>query len=330
MPRKPDPFWKEIRPLWWAEIKLWFGWTDWVHAILKTGIQLGGLWFAFYLTGKVEDFIGSLAVELGKVVLVFLFIFPILFITYTRASNKLYQKQKTALTKFSKEIRGEKLWTKPEISFETRVSDDFSDNVFYWNVRLVVHNNEDIDLTDCYATLTHAADYLEEQQAAMQDPKIKKDRLRWSKSGYSNDNCEITIPLTDSREVNLVHTKRNFEYLLCGKTVSANIILGTRLYIVKIRIDGKFNGKSIQPQYFDGYIYYDGTRLRNYKFEDTRNGEIMGSGEGSILDPYMLFEKGDWTQDDRIPIPRPDKNNVKNEEKRKTTQTKGTKKRSLH
>jgi len=238
-------------------------------------------------------------------------------VSYMVANIELYKKQKSKITSLSKIVRGNKLWTEPNIILETKVSDDYSDGIFYWNARLIVTNNEDVDLTDCYATLIYAADYLEEQQREMQDPKIKKDRIRWSKSGYSNDNCEITIPLTDSREVNLVHTKRNFEYLLCGKTIPANTILGTRLYIVKIRLDGKYNGKAIKPQFFDGYIYYDGTRLRHYKFDDTRNSVIIESGEGNLLDPYMIFKEGDWTQDDRIPIPRPNKNKVKNEKQSK-------------
>lgn len=185
---------------------------------------------------------------------------------------------------------GNFIWAEPEITLSPKVYDDYSDSSFYQNARLNVYNNEQIEITDCFATLIYATDYIEYNHTALQDRKVSNQRLRWSQSGFSNEKCELAIQPKDSRDINLVHTKRNFEYLLCGKTIPSNFMLGTRLFLVKIRIDGKFNGKAMKPLLFNGYLY---------------NGS------------ELYFEEGDWMKDKRIPITRPEKEDTK-EKKRKS------------
>lgn len=175
-------------------------------------------------------------------------------------------------------------WSEPEIVLTPKVYDDHSDGSFYQNARLNVYNNEQIEITDCFATLIDASDYIEDDHRTLQDRRASNQRLRWSQSGFSNDKCELAIPPKDSRDINVVHTKRHFEYLACGKPISSNIILGTRLYLVKIRLDGKFNGKTMKPLLFNGYLYYGGE---------------------------LYFEEGDWMKDKRLPIPRPEKEDIK-------------------
>lgn len=170
-------------------------------------------------------------------------------------------------------------WAEPELTLTTNVSDDFADGSLYRNARLSVSNNEETEIAECYATLEYAAAYIEQQDREFQDPRLRKQRLRWSQSGLANDKCEISIPPRDSREVNLAHTKRGLEFLLCGRTVQPNFMLGTRLYLIKIRIDGKLNGKAIKPEFFEGYLFNQ--------------------------NEAMLFHEGDWKKDEHVPIRRP-------------------------
>jgi len=197
---------------------------------------------------------------------------------------------------FVYKLFGDYTWIEPEITLSPKVLPDYSDGSFYQNARLNIYNNEQIEITDCFATLVSVADYIEYNQKALQDHKASNQRLRWSQAGFSNEKCEVTIPPKDSREVNLVHTKRNLEYLLCSKTVSPNFMLGARLFLVKIRVDGKFNGKVMKPLIFDGYLY---------------NGS------------ELYFEEGDWKKDKRISMPKSEKG-ITNEKKQKPVQKKNS------
>jgi hypothetical protein len=85
---------KDFNPLWWMEIKLWFGWTDLPKTILKTGGQIFSILLVFWLGGKMESFLDSAFVTVAGWIFGILIIPLIMFITYIRASNKLYDEQK--------------------------------------------------------------------------------------------------------------------------------------------------------------------------------------------------------------------------------------------
>jgi hypothetical protein len=57
--------------------------------------------------------------------------------------------------------------------------------------------------------------------------------------------------------------------------------------LIRVRLDGKMNGKNIKPKFFDGYLYIMNSL--------ESNGEIVYA---------RIFEKGNWMKDKRIPKPK--------------------------
>ena len=104
MNEKRETYWQEFRPLWWDEIKSWFGWTDLMSTILKSGSQTLALFIVFLLGGSAENFFEAAAVQLVTYILVFISLEVILFITYIRASRKLYQNQRNILDRLQTKL----------------------------------------------------------------------------------------------------------------------------------------------------------------------------------------------------------------------------------
>ena len=86
-------YWQEFSPLWWEEIKLWFGWTDLLSAFIKSGIQVLAVLIVLMLGGSAESFFETAAVQLVVYIIVFIFLEVILLVTYHRAGKKLYENQ---------------------------------------------------------------------------------------------------------------------------------------------------------------------------------------------------------------------------------------------
>jgi len=84
-------YWQEFYPLWWDEIKSWFGWTDFLSTFIKSGIQVIAVLIIFLAGGSAENFFETAAIQFVTYFLIFLFIEVILLITYHRASKKLFE-----------------------------------------------------------------------------------------------------------------------------------------------------------------------------------------------------------------------------------------------
>jgi hypothetical protein len=197
-------------------------------------------------------------------------------------------------------------WAEPNITLTTQVYDDYSEGRFYKNARLLVHNHEQIELTECFATLIYVADYYENDDREIPDRRVNGNRLKWSHSALSNAECKLSIPPTDKREVNVAHTKRNFEYLLCDRNIGANVFLATNLRLVHIRIDGKLDGKSFKPLQFTGYIF---SQSVPYLIKGVEHIEEVKDGKSTIRNipreirnsvEFMIFGDGDWKKDEQI------------------------------
>ncbi len=156
----PGNYWKDFSPIWWDEIKLWYGWTDWINAMYRTGIQIGSIILVFILGRGAENFFDSVIVKVAEWCLTILLLQFALTITYLRASRKLYGKQKdTEYEQKGKIVRLEKRsrtgtpikTAKITISPRDELGGD--QNGFHYAF-LEVENGEDNDLLDCYANLT--------------------------------------------------------------------------------------------------------------------------------------------------------------------------------
>ena len=53
-------YWKDFSIIWVEEIKLWFGWTDWIKAVYKTGGQIIAIVLVFFFGGKLESFLDNI------------------------------------------------------------------------------------------------------------------------------------------------------------------------------------------------------------------------------------------------------------------------------
>ncbi len=172
-------------------------------------------------------------------------------------------------------------WPKPTIVLSSKVETRSTQDGIVTYASLVARNQEDQEITDCYATL-ETATYL---YGAQMTPVagIRNNRLRWKEDQYGNGDCRITIPpKPGSRIISVSDTTNGFRFSACKPSSSGSGQLGT--YLVKIRVDGKLGGKDIEPQFFAGYLYI---------------GNVRGSQTLT-----MILEKGDWRKDKRIPKPK--------------------------
>lgn len=72
-----------------------------------------------------------------------------------------------------------------------------------------------------------------------------------------------------------------FKFAFCKESYNERTLQG--IYIIRIRIDGKFNGKDMKPKFFDGHLLMDRV--------STESGIVT----------RMVFNSGDWTQNKDIP-----------------------------
>ncbi len=66
-----------------------------IRAIWRTGIHITALVLLLWLGRDLNNFIEFVGVQIIEIVLILVSLYSILFITYIRASNNLYEKQKT-------------------------------------------------------------------------------------------------------------------------------------------------------------------------------------------------------------------------------------------
>jgi hypothetical protein len=253
-------FSSKILPIWWEEIKLWFGWNDMLSTIWKTGIQLAGLWFAFYITGNVEDFIGSLAVEVGKIIFVIACVFTILFITYIRASNKLYDSQKEK----EKELTDSIIKLTNELNKEPIDVDlDVYEHAFYENeintvnkmVCVVVQNNSDEDIR-CYTALR----FLIRINSDNSSDNLIGEAIRngslisWSGGGV-DENQEVLIKAGQERIVNIA---QGTEGRLVFKMQNLDFAqYQNGIYALDVEIGGHIGGKKMKKRTECFHIEYE-------------------------------------------------------------------------
>ena len=153
-------YWKDFTPIWWEEIKSWFGWTDWLNAMMKTGVQLGSVFLVFFFGGNAESFLDSVLVKVAEWILTILLLQFVLTITYLRASRKLYSKQKYAhQEQTTKNSRLRKLTQTQTIKTTQIEFGQSAENPFYEEedkyhiVYLEIKNGEDYDLRNCFVNL---------------------------------------------------------------------------------------------------------------------------------------------------------------------------------
>ena len=94
------------------------------------------------------------------------------------------------------------------------------------------------------------------------------------------------------------------KYIIKNKIANS---FGERLFTARVRVDGKFNGKNIRPQYFEGYIFVENKpdifEAVETTTEQIGNGEIKETKRNireRTVYTNMLFEEGDWTKNVKL------------------------------
>ncbi len=151
---------------------------------------------------------------------------------------------------------------------------------------LEIYNNEGSAITDCCSTLVTATNYYGGDMTPI--PHLKDERLQWMNAAFSSDDCKITIPPQKGEKVNIARASGGFSFSGC-KTNRFGIDL-QGLYTVRIRVDGKFQGKDMKPLFFDGYMYVA--------------NQIYSIDDAHQIWTNLIFEEGDWTKDKRIKLPK--------------------------
>lgn len=191
-------------------------------------------------------------------------------------------------------------WSKPKIKLIAHKHLDYVRGNS--TARLEIKNLEESEITGCYATLEQAHDIFfdGEWKGKLLIPNSinKPSRVVWDETEESYGRCEIDIPLKNSCHINIMDMAGGIHYNLCGdKKIEPSYVFRTVVCTFRIRIDGKFNGKGMKPQFFDGYVRF-GYKPFHFTSSDIENEHDVIEGNRYV--PYMIFGSGDWTKDEEI------------------------------
>ncbi len=171
-------------------------------------------------------------------------------------------------------------WLKRTVVLSTKVETKHVPDGVVIMASLVARNQENQAITDCFATLEAATNLYGMQLTPL--TKIRNSRLRWKEGQPSSEACMTTLPARSVSRICVADTADGFQFSACKPSATYDRgRLG--LYLVKIKVDGKLRGNSIEPQLFEGYLYV----------EDAKKGKP----------PKIIFERGDWKKDKRLPKP---------------------------
>jgi hypothetical protein len=173
---------------------------------------------------------------------------------------------------------------RPKLSLNPIVPDPFASVYQTKRALLAVQNHEEVEITDCYATLEKAV-WLSAQYPVR--AFMQSTRLSWEEVHLSNEYCLRTIPPnSSSSRIAVADFSNLLLFSVCAPDpVNPQKINFLGVYTIRVRIDGKFKGQDMMPLVFEGYIY-----AARWLRED-------GVSETEIL----LLEEGDWIDDKRIP-----------------------------
>ena len=158
------------------------------------------------------------------------------------------------------------------------------------NAVLKVENKGNSPITKCYARVVEVK-HLYGDKMWSDD---YRERLKWIETNESNNICEIDIPQTDFRRIDVGYGDTLFRFSFCQEDRSQNL-LGSRLYTIKIRIDGE----AIDPVFFYGYVFVY-QEFSYYTKTETINGKETKPESVEVYSPRMIFKEGDWKQDSEV------------------------------
>lgn len=242
----------KILPAWWGEIKLWLGWTDWLHAVWKTGLHIGGIWFAFYLTGNAEDLVGSLAVDLGQILMALAFVYLVLFITYGRAAKKLFVMQEELIETQSLEL--DKLESSKSnnvfnlfVGSGTDITTPTNDGGFSITLSLDVINKESKKIVDLEAYLTSIIQYTKPNNAKSLPPNgftsFRSSRLEW-KDGKYVINLAPGFPESFIKIVTLFVTHPAVAFVNESPPMAVMLFQEDAFYEIEVKFRGRLDGET--------------------------------------------------------------------------------------
>jgi hypothetical protein len=179
----------------------------------------------------------------------------------------------------------------------------------YQSAELEIVNLDELEITECYATLIELSHMRQDAKLGWVRviPSIQgqPDRIRWIEHQESNAAYEIKIPAIDARHIDLADT---LESRILGFNLRSGKFSPSEgpeedsmpAYTVTIRVDGKYDGKSMRPQRFDGYLYWETRKLRTVVNLQQPNGEFIEEINEQDSIPLLVFEKGDWMKSKKV------------------------------
>jgi hypothetical protein len=173
---------------------------------------------------------------------------------------------------------------RPSIELKPETQDVVIDGRKAKSFTLSVFNKESMAISKCFATLESATDIFVARDEETKIMSLRTsdvvsgelrniDRVKWVEK-YPSKRHEITVPSKTPKILNVALNLDDFGFNLGKGVVQSNFLLNAKLHILKIRLDGKYNEKDINPKFFEGYIYIDGGKA--------------------------FFKSGDWCKDEEI------------------------------
>lgn len=269
----------KILPLWGKEIVLWFGWIDIPKTILQSGIPVISIIVFFWLGGAIGDFVVS-ALFYGLSLIVGIILIPVgLFITYIRASKKLYDNEKTT----QKQIENNKQRIETEKNEEIRVLQNQirelkeqleikevdanieiqefpqDESEKYLSLKIINHES-DVDLLQCYGTLISLERVSPDFAPSLEDV-FNPNNILLSWGGGSTNEYVTIHKDKGAKTLNIAKAEGDDAVLLFHGWESKIKVEG--IYRITIKIDGYFGdlSKSFKSVTYGGYFEFESILL---------------------------------------------------------------------
>jgi len=260
MENQQRTYWKEFSPLWWGEIKIWFGWTDLMSTFIRSGIQVLAVLIVFLAGGSAESFFESAAIQLVIYIILFIFLGTILLVTYHRASSKLYLNQKNIQSEQfqiinTKDVEIQKL--NEELSKSVEQLDLWVDHgrhiypnqgpeEFVMCLTVNVISGETQKILDLEAHLA-SIDWLTEKGSNVWHhlPFVRNNRLEWEDGSYQ---VELKPGINELKQLKIAIlncTTREFRFAHEDLPRKFPYHQGNATYSIRIRFSGKSEGNPI-------------------------------------------------------------------------------------
>jgi hypothetical protein len=256
-------YWSAIRPIWWEEIKSWFGWGSRKQTMTNMIIAVGSIALLAY-GGKPDLVDEEISVRFATMVIGVFWLLTIIFFSYISSNKILHKKniktQEYQILEISQLKESAKITHLPKVKLT-------AERYFYpfyvpKTVGITIRNLEQHDLTDVYLKLVQL------KQTQFHDASAKDYTsilIRIDKNNCLFDlGDDSIIRAEDERAIRLGEIRGNEISFLLKNPFSPNrvfseqqsgIHMSNPIWELDLELHGKIQGSSFPMEFFVAQIY---------------------------------------------------------------------------